>query len=285
MRRGQHERPAAAVAEPAERARASAPSPPARRGRPPTNSHQRVRLAASSGRSERPLPRGSNVTTRKWRERYGICAFQRRECEIGHGREEQERRRRVAVDLVEDAHAVALDEALLVGVAGAGLLAVAATTVTRASARSRAEEVEEDGIPRVWRVPAAFEQDELAARVLGERAPRVCGAIASSIAVDARAPGSARAARASRASSGSGFAPYCAAISVSGARLEPPADAVLDLLRRVRLPEHLREEELDEAAVVAQPVVPVVLRPALVRVELVLPRHRPAPASGSPPPE
>ena len=38
-------------------------------------------------------------------------------------REEQERRRCVSVDLVEDAHAVALDEALLVGVAGAGLLA------------------------------------------------------------------------------------------------------------------------------------------------------------------
>ena len=40
-----------------------------------------------------------------------------------------------------------------------------------------------------------------------------------------------------------------------GCRLEPPADAVLDRLRRVRLGEHLREEELEEAAVVAQPVV------------------------------
>ena len=31
------------------------------------------------GRSERPLPRGSNVRTRKWRERYGIWAFHWRE--------------------------------------------------------------------------------------------------------------------------------------------------------------------------------------------------------------
>ena len=54
-------------------------------------------------------------------------------------------------------------------------------------------------------------------------------------------------------------------------RLEPPADAVLDRLRRVRLREHLREEELEEACVVAEPVVAVVLRPALVGVELLVP--------------
>ena len=54
-------------------------------------------------------------------------------------------------------------------------------------------------------------------------------------------------------------------------RLERPADAILDLLRRVRLAEQAREEELDEAAVVAQPEVLVVLRPALIRVVLVLP--------------
>ena len=68
-----------------------------------------------------------------------------------------------------------------------------------------------------------------------------------------------------------------------GRRLEAPADAVLDRLRRVRLGEHLREEELEEAAVVAQPVVAVVLRPALVGVELLVPRvARAARASGSP---
>ena len=31
------------------------------------------------GRSDRPLPRPSKVTTRQWRARYGICAFQWRE--------------------------------------------------------------------------------------------------------------------------------------------------------------------------------------------------------------
>ena len=41
-------------------------------------------------------------------------------------RQQQDGRLAVAVDLVEDAHAVALDEALLVGVAGARLLARAA---------------------------------------------------------------------------------------------------------------------------------------------------------------
>ena len=49
--------------------------------------------------------------------------------------------------------------------------------------------------------------------------------------------------------------------------LEPPLDAVLDLLRRMRLGDLLGEEELEEAAVVAAPVVQVALRPALVRVE------------------
>ena len=39
--------------------------------------------SASSGRSDFPFPRGSNTTTRKWRDRYGICPFHIRECEIG----------------------------------------------------------------------------------------------------------------------------------------------------------------------------------------------------------
>jgi hypothetical protein len=55
-------------------------------------------------------------------------------------------------------------------------------------------------------------------------------------------------------------------------RLERPADAVLDLLRRVRLREALPEEVLEEAAVVAQPVVVVVLRPALVGLERLVER-------------
>jgi hypothetical protein len=48
---------------------------------------------------------------------------------------------------------------------------------------------------------------------------------------------------------------------------EPPLNAVLDLLRRVRLRKLLREEELEEPAEVAPPVVDVPLRPALVGVD------------------
>src|SRR5262245_22934801 len=64
-----------------------------------------------------------------------------------------------------------------------------------------------------------------------------------------------------------------------GVVLQAPADGVLDLLRRVRLDEHLGHEELDEPAVVAKPVVPVVLRPPRIRLAnvfevLELPRRR-----------
>ena len=41
--------------------------------------------SGDSGRSERPLPRGSNVRTLKWRERYGTCPFQKREWLIAQG--------------------------------------------------------------------------------------------------------------------------------------------------------------------------------------------------------
>jgi hypothetical protein len=47
-------------------------------------------------------------------------------------------------------------------------------------------------------------------------------------------------------------------------RLESPAHAVLDLLRRMRLGEDLAEEELEEVAIVLEPVVTVVLVPPLV---------------------
>ena len=49
--------------------------------------------------------------------------------------------------------------------------------------------------------------------------------------------------------------------------LHRPADAVLALLARMRLAEQFAEEELGESAPVAQPVVPVVLRPAFVGVQ------------------
>ena len=44
------------------------------------------------GRSERPFPRASYVTTRKWRARYGTWSFQKREWTIAHG----ERKSRVS---------------------------------------------------------------------------------------------------------------------------------------------------------------------------------------------
>ena len=40
--------------------------------------------SGSGGRSDFPLPRPSNVTTRKRRARYGICSFQKREWMIDH---------------------------------------------------------------------------------------------------------------------------------------------------------------------------------------------------------
>ena len=57
-------------------------------------------------------------------------------------------------------------------------------------------------------------------------------------------------------------------------RLECPADAVFDLLGRMRLVDALGEEELEEPEVVPCPVVAVVLRPTLVGVERLVERVR-----------
>ena len=54
------------------------------------------------------------------------------------------------------------------------------------------------------------------------------------------------------------------------ADLHRPADAILALLGRMRLGQQLAEEELGVAAPVTQPVVPVVLRPALVGFQHVV---------------
>ena len=59
-------------------------------------------------------------------------------------------------------------------------------------------------------------------------------------------------------------------------RLQAPPDAVLDLLGRVRLGEHLPEEELEEVAVVLEPVVAIVLGPALVGRQRLVERRRDA---------
>ena len=57
-----------------------------------------------------------------------------------------------------------------------------------------------------------------------------------------------------------------------GGHLEAPADAVLDLLRRMGLAEDPPEEVLEEVLVVLEPVVAVVLRPAFVGVEPIVER-------------
>ena len=60
--------------------------------------------------------------------------------------------------------------------------------------------------------------------------------------------------------------PAVVSTRVCGATVAAPRHGVLDLLGRVRLVEHLREEEPQEVVVVAlEPVVPVVLRPAPAR--------------------
>jgi hypothetical protein len=62
-----------------------------------------------------------------------------------------------------------------------------------------------------------------------------------------------------------------------GGGVQAPGHPVLMWFGRVRLGEHLRHEELDPAAVVGQPVVPVGLAPALVGVLGLVEagRHRP----------
>ena len=55
--------------------------------------------------------------------------------------------------------------------------------------------------------------------------------------------------------------------------VQRPADRVLDLLRRVRLAEALGHEELEVVAVVARPVVPVGLRPAVVGLQIGVERE------------
>jgi hypothetical protein len=54
--------------------------------------------------------------------------------------------------------------------------------------------------------------------------------------------------------------------------VQAPSDAVLDLLGRVRLGEHLAEEELEEVAVVLEPVVAVVLVPPVVGLHRLVER-------------
>ena len=68
------------------------------------------------------MPRPSKVTTRWWRAKYAIWPFQIREWTIDQVGRNRIVGSPVTVDLVEGPDAVALDVALLVGVASPGLL-------------------------------------------------------------------------------------------------------------------------------------------------------------------
>ena len=126
------------------------------------------------------------------------------------------------------------------------------------------QEVDADGIARVRAVPGALHRNERPAGHVRElladdRGPdRVVGAVDDEHGTR-NAPAQARELVAvvqlpPEVCQGQGL----------GRGLEAPAHAVLDLLGRVRLGEHLAEEELQEVAVVLEPVVAVVLAPAVV---------------------
>ena len=117
-------------------------------------------------------------------------------------------------------------------------------------------------------VARALEQNHLTARVLGEGDPACHGADRIVLTVNDQ----------HRAADALRQLPCLVRLQAPvgenerlARRLEAPADGVLDRFRRVGLGEDLRHEELEKALVVAEPVVLVVFRPALVGVELVLP--------------
>jgi hypothetical protein len=124
-------------------------------------------------------------------------------------------------------------------------------------------------VAHVRRVSGPFENDELASRVLREgRTPaHVAEPVLVSMDDEHRAanprrqfPGILRVER------------RCIVRRDEGLRvgLQAPADAVLDGLRRMRLREDFPDEEVDPVFVSGEPVVPVVLRPALVDFVLLL---------------
>ncbi len=88
-------RPARAHSRHPSTPRRPPPAPPRPR-RAPRSRRPRTRLRRtprwSSGRSDRPLPRPSIVTTRARRARSATCSFQCRECDDRPGRHEQDRR-------------------------------------------------------------------------------------------------------------------------------------------------------------------------------------------------
>ena len=173
------------------------------------------------------------------------------------GREEQERRRRVAVDLVEDAHAVALDVALLVRVAGARLLARSRDDAhaSRSARTSRRSRLNDDGSRACGKCPEPSSVTSSPPVASASAAPAACACDRVVVAVHdehraahaprelprlARAPASRRGAR------------RC---SVSGVVSSPQPTQSSICFVECGSGKQLPEEELEEAAVVAQPVV------------------------------
>ena len=125
------------------------------------------------------------------------------------------------------------------------------------------EQVEPDRVARVRAVSGSFHRDEPAAGRGREGGAAVGGNEGVLVALDhehGAADAGHQLVRGRLVESGR---PHRELERV-GCRLERPADAVLDLLRGVRLREAASEEELQEAGIVALPVVAVLLRPALV---------------------
>ena len=112
------------------------------------------------------------------------------------------------------------------------------------------QQIDLDRVARVWDVPRAFECHEPAAGRLRERRTLCDGADPVLVAMDnERWAPYARAGFGEQFLTGHSDAEH-GVENRFGCGLHRPADAVLDLLARVRLGEAPREEELDEADVV-----------------------------------
>ncbi len=155
---------------------------------------------------------------------------------------------------------------------GAGLLAAPPASGHLAlppsdSTNSRMQQVDLDGVAGLGQVARAGQGDQAPARRLGQGRPLGVGPDRVLVPVDHQH----RAADAAALPlEGLQPAQQQALLGVDqglGGDLQRPADAVLVLLGRVGLGQAPREEELQEAAVVAQPVVLVVPGPALVGVQ------------------
>ena len=132
--------------------------------------------------------------------------------------------------------------------------------------------VDDDRIARVGAVPSAADRDELAAGQLREGHAGRVRADAVVVAVDDEHGRGDPGTDGSEALELTGLLSTRRIDQYRRWDLLAPLDAVLDLLGGVGLAEHLGEEELGEVAVVLQPVVAVVLGPAVGRVEFGIER-------------